>query len=260
MDASCSREAPLRIAMWSGPRNISTAMMRAFGNRRDCAVSDEPFYAAYLVATGLRHPMREAVIASQPTDWREVAATLIGPPPGGKAIWYQKHMTHHMVEGFGRDWIGGVVNAFLIRRPEAVLASYARTRSDFSLDEIGLPAQVALFERAADRLGKAPPVVEGNDVLADPRGVLTALCSACGAPFDEAMLAWPAGRRASDGVWAPVWYEAVEKSTSFGPPQPDTRFEDLDDALKVLAEAARPLYERLARFRLKAPLLPGAKA
>ena len=123
-------------------------------------------------------------------------------------------------------------------------------RADFSLEEIGLPAQVALFERAADRLGRAPPVIEGAQALADPRGTLAALCEACGLAFDEAMLAWPPGRRASDGVWAPAWYEAVERSTGFGPPQAEARFEDLPDGLKRLAEAARPLYERLARHRL----------
>ena len=127
---------------------------------------------------------------------------MLGPVPGGKAIWYQKHMTHHMIPGFGRDWIDGLVNAFLIRAPEAVLASYAQKRDDFTLGEIGLPAQVALFERAAERLGDAPPVVEGQDVLADPRGMLGALCAALGISFDEAMLSWPPGRRASDGVWA----------------------------------------------------------
>ncbi|HLJ72559.1 MAG TPA: hypothetical protein VKU03_14665 [Roseiarcus sp.] len=241
---------PLRIAMWSGPRNISTAMMRAFGNRRDCAASDEPFYAAYLVATGLDHPMRDDVIASQPSDWRAVVAELTGPVPGGKPIWYQKHMTHHMVEGFGRDWIDGFANAFLIRAPETVIASYAQKREEFSLEEIGLPAQLDLFERAAERLGRAPPVIEGNDVLADPRGALATLCSALGAPFDEAMLAWPAGRKPFDGVWAPVWYDAVEKSIGFGPPQNEARFDDLPDRLKPLAEAARPYYEKLAQHRL----------
>jgi hypothetical protein len=243
---------PLRIAMWSGPRNISTAMMRAFGNRSDCAVSDEPFYGAYLHATGLDHPMREAVIASQSKDWREVAAALMGPPPGGRAIWYQKHMTHHMIEGLGRDWTDGFVNAFLIRAPEAVLASYARKRQHFTLEEIGLPAQVALFERAAEKLGRAPPVIEGADVLANPRGALTALCQACGIAYDEAMLSWPPGPRASDGVWAPAWYDAVERSTQFEPPRPEARFEDLPDALKPIAQAARPLYEKLARHRLRA--------
>src|SRR5260370_2383338 len=117
---------PIRIAMWSGPRNISTAMMRAFGARADCAVSDEPFYSAYLHATGLDHPMRAEVMASQPSDWRDVVADLTGPAPGGKAIWYQKHITHHMIDGFGRDWTDQVVNAFLIRAPEPVLASYPK--------------------------------------------------------------------------------------------------------------------------------------
>lgn len=246
----------IRIAMWSGPRNISTAMMRSFENRSDCAVSDEPFYGAYLRATGLEHPMREEVIASQPGDWREVAAELVGPAPGGKPIWYQKHMTHHMLESFGRDWIGECVDVFLIRAPEAVLASYVQKRADFTLDEIGLPAQIDLFERAADKLGAAPPVLEGQDVLADPEGMLRALCRACGIPFDPAMLKWPAGRRASDGVWAPAWYEAVERSTGFSPPRPEARFEDLPDSLKPLAEAGRPLYERLALRKLtpdKAP-------
>jgi hypothetical protein len=243
--------APVRIAMWSGPRNISTAMMRAFGARADCAVSDEPFYGAYLHATGLDHPLRAEVIASQPKDWRDVVAELTGPAPGARAIWYQKHMTHHMIDGFGRDWTDGFVNAFLIRAPEAALASYARKRADFTLEEIGLPAQFALFERAAERLGRAPPVIEGAQVLTDPRGALEALCTACGIVFDEAMLSWPPGRRASDGVWAPAWYEAVEKSTGFGPPEREARFEELPDRLKRIAEAARPYYERLARHRLE---------
>jgi hypothetical protein len=242
--------APIRIAMWSGPRNISTAMMRAFGNRADCAVSDEPFYGAYLDATGLDHPLREEVVASQPKDWRDVAAQLMGPAPGGKAVWYQKHMTHHMIAGFGRDWTDACVNAFLIREPAAVLVSYARVRRDFTLEEIGLPAQLALFERAADRLGRAPPVVEGAQVLADPRGTLIALCAACGVSFDEAMLSWPPGRRESDGVWAPAWYGAVERSTGFGPPQAEARLQDLPDGLKRIAEEGRPLYERLKRYRL----------
>ena len=242
---------PVRIAMWSGPRNISTAMMRAFENRGDCAVSDEPFYGAYLLATGLDHPMREAVIASQPKDWRVVADDLLGPVPGGRPIWYQKHMTHHMVAGFGRDWSEACVNVFLIRAPEAVLASYALKRQNFTLEEIGLPAQVELFNRAADRLGHAPPVVEGQDVLADPRGLLCALCRACGIGFSENMLAWPRGKRASDGVWAPVWYEAVENSEGFAPPRREAGFEDLPDALNPLAEAARPLYEALSRHRLR---------
>ena len=245
-----SAPPPIRIAMWSGPRNISTAMMRAFGQRADCAVSDEPFYAAYLAATGLEHPMRAEVLAAQPQEATQVAAAMLGPAPGGRALWYQKHMTQHMLSEFPRDWLDGVVNAFLIRAPEAVLASYARKRAEFSLEEIGLPAQVELFERAAQRLGQAPPVILGADVLVNPRRALSVLCTALGVGFDEAMLSWPPGRRSTDGVWAPAWYGAVERSAGFDAPQPEAGFADLPDALKRIAEQARPYYEKLARHRL----------
>ena len=240
----------LRIAMWSGPRNISTAMMRAFENRADCAVSDEPFYAAYLDATGLDHPQRDEILASQPRDWRAVAARVTGPVPGGRPVWYQKHMTHHMLPAIGRDWIERVANAFLIRAPEAVLLSYVEKRAEVTLDDIGVPQQAELFDRVADRLGAAPAVVESRDVLADPAGTLSALCGRLGLAFDPAMLSWPAGRRDTDGVWAPSWYDAVERSTGFAPPRPEGAFADLPERLKPLAEAARPFYERLARYRL----------
>jgi hypothetical protein len=239
----------VRIAMWSGPRNISTAMMRSFENRPDTAVVDEPFYAAYLAATGLDHPMRDEVLASQPQDWGEVAESLTGPAPGGATIYYQKHMTHHMLPGVSLDWAGQFRNAFLIREPEAVLASYTAKREAVTLADIGFERQRELFEREADRLGRAPPVVEGRDVLADPPRMLKALCAALDIPFSEAMLAWPAGRRGSDGVWAPAWYDAVEKSTGFGPPREEVAV--LREDLKPIAAAARPHYERLAAFKLQ---------
>ncbi|MBX7247878.1 MAG: hypothetical protein K1X35_02385 [Caulobacteraceae bacterium] len=240
----------VRIAMWSGPRNISTAMMRAFENRPDCAVVDEPFYAAFLAATGLDHPMREEVLGSQPNDWRDVARAMAGPPPGGRAVWYQKHMTHHMLPEFGLDWTAACSNAFLIRDPARVLASYVKKREHPTLSDIGVERQAELFDREADRLGRAPPVIEGVDVLADPRGALGRLCAAVGIPFDDAMLAWPSGPRASDGVWAPAWYDAVERSTGFGPP-PAEATPRLDGELARLADAARPYYERLAIHALR---------
>ena len=246
----------VRIAMWSGPRNISTAMMRSFGNRPDTAVVDEPFYAAYLAATGLDHPMREEVLASQPTDWRAVAAALTGPVPGGRRVFYQKHMTHHMLDGFGLAWTDRCRNAFLIRAPEAVVASYDEKRERPTLADIGVERQRELFEREADRLGQAPPVVDSADVLGDPRGTLDALCAALGIPFSEAMLSWPAGRRDTDGVWAPAWYDAVERSTGFGPPKPAVEAADLDGGLRRVAEQARPFYERLARHRLQPETIP----
>ncbi len=242
----------VRIAMWSGPRNISTAMMRAFGNRPDTTVIDEPFYAAYLALTGIDHPMAAEVIAAGPADWRQAATGLAGPVPEGRQVFYQKHMTHHMIPEIGRDWMDGpgFVHAFLIRAPEQVLASYSAKRDSVDLRDIGIAEQAELFERTADRLGRAPPVIDGADILADPAGRLAALCGALGIAFAPAMLSWPAGRRQTDGVWAPHWYHAVEASTGFAPPRPGIGFDDLDDSLKPVAEAARPLYERLSAHRL----------
>ena len=241
---------PIRIAMWSGPRNISTAMMRSFGNRPDTAVIDEPFYAAYLAATGIRHPLREESLAAQPTDWREVVRTVLGPVPGDMAFFYQKHMTHHMLPEFGREWIAACRNAFLIRAPEDVLASYAEKRSEVALEDIGFVQQAEIFESEAKRLGRAPPVIDASDVLRNPRGTLSALCGALDIPFAGEMLHWPPGRRETDGVWAPAWYDAVERSTGFAPPRPPVPFEALRDDLKLIAEAARPYYEKLQRYRL----------
>jgi hypothetical protein len=236
----------VRIAMWSGPRNISTAMMRSFENRPDCQVVDEPFYAAYLAQTGLEHPMRGEVLASQPRDWREVVANLDrldGP------VVYEKHMTHHMLPGVGLDWAASRANAFLIRDPAEVLASYTVKRAEVALEDIGFVQQRELFDREADWLGRAPPVVRGADVLADPRGMLSALCAALGVPFDEAMLSWPAGRRDSDGVWAPAWYDAVERSTGFEAPR-EKAAPTLPDPLRRIADQARPHYEALLKHSL----------
>ena len=241
---------PIRIALWSGPRNLSTAMMRAFENRADTAAIDEPFYGAYLAMTGIDHPMRDEVLAAEPTDWRCVLERLLGPVPNGAPIFYQKHMTHHMVEGIDLAWMAGCRSAFLIRAPEKVLASYAARRDAVSLADIGFVRQADLFDREADRLGAAPPVIEAEDVLADPRRALTALCAALTIPFTEEMLRWPPGRRATDGAWAPVWYQAVERSTGFARLGPQAPAPELGDKLKAIAEAARPHYERLARYRL----------
>ncbi len=232
--------------MWSGPRNISTAMMRSFENRADCAVVDEPFYAAYLAATGLEHPMTAEVLASQPRDWRAVADELAR---ASALVVYEKHMTHHMLPAFGLEWMADCKNAFLIRDPAAVLASYVQKRAHVTLDDIGVVRQHELFEREADRLGEAPPVVEGADVLADPRAMLGALCEALGVAFDAAMLSWPSGPRASDGVWAPAWYAAVERSTGFAPPE-RAASAPLADDLQKIADQARAHYEALARWKI----------
>jgi hypothetical protein len=241
---------PVRIAMWSGPRNISTAMMRAFENRPDAWVVDEPFYAAWLLRGGADHPMRGEVLASQPTDPAEVARGLLGPVPGGRTVFYQKHMAHHMTPDMDLAWMSACKNAFLIRAPAEVLASYTVRRSEATLEDIGVVRQRELFEREADRLGAPPPVIESRDVLTDPRRALGALCAAVEIAFDAAMLAWPAGPRETDGVWAPAWYDAVERSTGFAAPRERTRVEDLPDRLRRIAETAEPHYRRLAAFAL----------
>jgi len=246
---SATDAPPVRIAMWSGPRNISTAMMRSFESRGDCAVTDEPFYAAYLQRTGLEHPMRDEVIASQSLDSRAVAAMLTGAVPGGKPIWYQKHMTLHMIDEFDRHWMAQVRNAFLIREPAAVLASYSTKRADVTLPDIGFVQQRELFEQEADRLGVPPPVVDAADILNDPGRTLGLLCNALGVSYTPTMLHWAAGRRATDGVWAPAWYHAVESSTGFSAPAPK-RAAALAPHLESLADQAQPHYEALARYRL----------
>jgi Sulfotransferase domain len=241
---------PLRIAMWSGPRNLSTALMRSFGNRADTFVSDEPYYGAFLKTSGAEHPMREAVIAAMDCDWRRIARTISGPAPDGSPVWYQKHMWHHMVGPVGYEDFTGFTHAFLIRLPELMIGSYLRKRESAAFEDFGLDRQAEFFEREADRLGEAPPVVDANDILADPEGTLTALCRRLGIPFDPAMLAWPPGRRATDGPWAPHWYQAVEASTGFGPPEPAPA--DLPGDARRLAERCRPYYERLAAHKITA--------
>ena len=143
--------------------------------------------------------MREEVIASQPNDWRNVVTGLLGRVPGNKPVYYQKHMTHHMIPAFGRGWLAQVRNAFLIRDPAAVLASYVAKRGEVTLADIGIVQQRELFEQEADRLGRAPPIVEGADILADPARVLARLCSALGIAYDDAMLHWAA--RAARQRW-----------------------------------------------------------
>lgn len=243
---------PLRLAMWSGPRNISTAMMRAWENREDCTVVDEPLYAHYLAHTGSDHPAADEVIAQGETDWRKVVANLIGPVPGGTPIWYQKHMSHHLVDHIGRDWIMQLRNVFLIRDPLEVVASYIKSRATVTAEDIGLEQEARLFELVAQKTGNAPPVIDARDFLSAPEAHLRALCADLGIDFTPRMLSWPAGPRDSDGVWAPHWYAAVWRSTGFEPGHSATPVHDAA-ALRA-AEQARPWYDALYRHRLRAPL------
>lgn len=245
-----SPAAPLRIAMWSGPRNISTAFMRSFGNRPDTYVCDEPFYARYLQVTGAPHPGRDEVIASQDTDWRRVVAMLTGPVPGGRAVFYQKHMAHHLLPDMGRDWLDEVTNCFLIRDPKAMLLSLDAKYPEPALVDTGLPQQREIFERVRARTGRVPPVVDAGDLLRDPRGLLARLCGVLGIPFTDRMLAWPPGPRPTDGVWAPHWYDAVWRSTGFQPLRESTA--PLPARLAALYQQCREHYEALYAYRLLA--------
>lgn len=245
----------LRVAMWSGPRNISTAMMRSWENRGDCTVSDEPLYAAYLAATGLDHPGRDEVIAAGDTDASRVAAQLSrGQPPQPRPVWYQKHMTHHLLPGQDTDWVHALHNIFLIRDPAQVVDSYLKSRPTVAPEDIGLLQQVELFDRVAQRLGTAPPVIDADDFLRAPQAHLEALCRHLGLDFTPRMLHWPAGRRDSDGIWAPYWYDAVWASTGFEPWRP--RQPQLQGEALAVAESCRPAYERLRAQRLRTTTLP----
>jgi hypothetical protein len=244
-------EGVLRLAMWSGPRNISTAFMRCWGNRPDTQVVDEPFYAHYLQATGLPHPGREEIIAAHETDWRRVVESLLAPLPPGVSILYQKQMSHHLLPGMGRDWLDRMTHAFLIRDPRHMLASLEQKLGEFDLAATGLPQQVEIFDHVLGRTGCVPPVIDAADLLAAPEPLLRALCAALGVAYSPRMLRWPPGRRVTDGVWAKHWYEKVERSTGFaasgeGPARP------LEGPLAQLESECRPLYEKLRAHRLRA--------
>ena len=238
----------VRIAMWSGPRNISTAMLRAWGSRPDTFVTDEPLYAHYLKTTGADHPGRDEIIAHHEPDWRKVASWLTGPVPGGKPVWYQKHMAHHLTPDVGTAWIDELTNCFLIRDPAEMITSYIKIVPDPTPEDLGLPQQLALFEREKARTGRTPPVLDSRDVLENPRAMLTRLCDAVGVPFDEAMLSWEPGPRDTDGVWARHWYANVETSTTFAPYAPKN--EPVPDHLTPTLDACRALYDTLAAHRL----------
>lgn len=241
-------DAPVRVAVWSGPRNISTAMMRSWENRPDTVVVDEPLYAAYLQRTGIDHPMREEVIASQPTALGEAVAALSAPLPDGVRVHYAKHMSHHVSEDMDLTWTLPFRNVLLIRDPVEVVASYVRARESCEPADIGIPQQGWLAE-LWDAHGADVPVIDAGDFLRAPEPHLRWLCDWLGVPFTERMLAWPAGPRDSDGAWAPHWYAAVWRSTGFEPWRARETALSAHDA--AVAQACRPVYERLHARRLR---------
>ncbi len=234
--------------MWSGPRNISTALMRSWGNRPDTHVCDEPLYAHYLLTTRIAHPGADEVIAHHETDWRKVVDSLLGDVPGGKTVFYQKHMAHHLLPGIGRGWLDKVENCFLIRDPAEMLVSLVKNLPHPRLSDTGLPQQVEILEQVRRRTGRIPPVLDAKDILLNPLAMLERLCDALGVAFTKAMLSWPPGRRETDGIWAKYWYDVVEKSTGFQPYQPKP--DPLPAYLEPLHLACGDLYDRLYALRL----------
>ena len=239
---------PVRIAMWSGPRNISTAMMRAWGNRGDTVVVDEPFYAYYLKATGKQHPGAEEVIATGEIDWRKVVAQLTGAVPNDTSIFFQKQMTHHLLPEVDRRWLDEVTNCFLIRDPREVIASYIKKREDPALEDLGYVQQTEIFDFVRTRTESLPPVLDAKDVLGNPERMLRLLCDSVGVEFSESMLSWSPGLRETDGVWARYWYGEVAKTTSFQPYRP--RHDEVPERLSKIYERCRECYERLYEWRL----------
>lgn len=240
--------SPLRIAMWSGPRNISTALMRSWGNRPDTFVCDEPLYAHYLQITGRAHPGADEVIAHHETDWRKIVARLTEESSGGKPIFYQKQMSHHLLSGIDRGWLDRVTNCFLIRDPREMITSLLKNVPDARIEDTGLPQQIEIFRLVRKNRGQIPPVVDARDVLENPRGMLELLCDALGVSFCEQMLSWPPGRRDTDGVWAKHWYAEVEKSTSFRPYTPKAEWVPLEFA--DVLDLSLAYYDELFEHRL----------
>lgn len=232
----------MKIAMWSGPRNLSTAMLYAFGNREDFAAWDEPFYAAYLQETGIDHPMRSEVLSAHETDPMRVASTISGPVPEGKKHWYMKHMGFHMCGGFPLAWARECVNIHLIRHPARVVASYAAKRESPTLQDIGFQQQIEMFENFPG------PVIDSYDVRRDPEGMLKKLCETIGLEWDDAMLKWSSGPKPYDGAWAPHWYKSVHGSSEFA--GAEGPLPTLNAPLDDLAEQAMPFYRELEALKL----------
>jgi len=228
----------MKIAMWSGPRNLSTAMMYSFGNRGDLSVWDEPFYAAYLAATGLDHPMRDAVLADGVTDAAKVADQI----RAGGGHQFLKLMSFHMLGGFPLDWAEDFTHIHLLRHPARVIASYAAKREKPTRDDIGFDAQLALFRRFPG------PVVSSFDIRQHPGAMLERLCASIDLPFDPAMLAWPKGPKPYDGIWAAHWYDAVHRSTGFA--DAEGPLPELSGDLAVLLKEVLPIYAELEAAKL----------
>ncbi len=239
----------INIAMWSGPRNISTALMRSWENRDDTEVWDEPLYPYYLVKTEIQHPGREDIIAGGLTDWPAVIDRCSSAPAHGARVFFQKHMAHHLLPEVGQEWLSKVHNCFLIRDPREVVNSYAKVREQPVLADLGFVEQRRIFDVVRNQTGGTPLVIDSRETLENPRSVLSQLCEALGLDFSERMLNWPPGPRESDGVWSSYWYASVEASTGFSPYV--ARDIQLPEPLQRLADIGMEHYQALFEHRIR---------
>jgi hypothetical protein len=238
----------IRIAMWSGPRNISTALMRSWESRSDTFVIDEPFYAHYLSVTNVDHPGRDEIVQSGETDQSVVSKGLISDIDDSCSIYFQKHMTHHMIPSVGREWMKDVVNCFLIRDPKDMILSYTKVNSNLSMHLLGLEDQYELFEYVTKINGRAPTVVDSKDILLDPRETLRLLCEKLGVVFSEEMLSWSKGVRDTDGIWAKYWYDNVINSTGFNIYR--QKDDDVPSKYLGLYDECIKIYDELAKYKI----------
>ena len=235
--------------MWSGPRNISTAMMRAWENRLDTFVVDEPFYAHYLSKNRVEHPGREEVLLNGEIDSYKVSQGLVKDISNSHKVYYQKHMTHHLLDSVNRDWMKDVINCFLIRNPKDMIISYSKIHSDITRDLLGIEQQKEIFDYVQNFTGEVPPVIDAKDVLLNPRGVLTKFCNRIGIDFSEKMLNWPKGSRDTDGIWGKYWYNNVINSTGFNPYT--LKNSEVPDEYKSIYKESLKLYEDLHYLRIR---------
>ncbi len=246
---SMNHDTAIRLAVWSGPRNISTAMMRSWGNRSDTFVCDEPFYSNYLMETKLPHPLANQIIEHHESDWRKVVDWLTGDVPDGKAIFYQKQMTHHLLPHIDREWLAGVTNCFVIREPRDVITSYIKKNDEPNLEDTGFPQQLEIFNWVREHSGITPAVIDARDIQNEPRRMQGLLCDAIGVNFQESMLSWEPGLRETDGIWAEHWYAEVVRSTSFRPYK--QKSDQVPNHLSEIHDQCLKAYHQLYEHRLR---------
>ena len=235
--------------MWSGPRNLSTAMMRAFESRKDTEVIDEPFYAHYLSVTELNHPGRDLILDAQSTDWNEVATKCRSKTFQEKQVWYQKHMAQHNLEGFDISWVRDVQNCLLIRNPKDVIASYGKKFPIMDERLLGYVQQAEIIDFLERENNITPPIIDADDILKNPEPMLRKLCKTLDIEYYPSMLSWRKGPRDSDGVWAPYWYEGVYDSTGFKPYV--ERKTILDDSLNEIYDNCKEYYDGFYEKRIR---------